>query len=145
VPSGPKYRLRELLGRQSDRPFEYNFEKKRHKDRQLNVAKWLETPWTVHAYLGKQDSAKKSGCVEANEELPPSTPIFLAVADIATLICQPVNRVENFLRRFRLKRPDCFVKLVHRRKNEPQYLYRVRDVWPVLQERLKNWRRKTND
>jgi hypothetical protein len=63
---------------------------------------------------------------------------------LAKRLGQPVARVETFLRRYRKWHRDCCVQVTSRRKSEPQFLYRVEQVWPVLQQKLPEWEKLTD-
>jgi hypothetical protein len=74
---------------------------------------------------------------------PGELPSLLSAADLARALQQPVPRVESFLRRYRADYPDCCTEVEGggTRKNEPRYLYRFADVWPLLQQQLPKWRK----
>jgi hypothetical protein len=57
---------------------------------------------------------------------------LLSASDLARQLGKPIDSVESFLRRYRSRYPDCYTLTEGRRRNEPQYLYRVADVLPVL-------------
>jgi hypothetical protein len=95
---------------------------------------------TTLAYASGQEHVETAA--SAPGELPP----LLSAGDLARVLQQPVARVESFLRRHRVTYPDCCTEVEEggRRKNEPRYLYRTADVWPVLQQQLSKWRRLTD-
>jgi hypothetical protein len=62
---------------------------------------------------------------------------FYTAKDLTRLLGEKFNisspsAVETFLRRFRIQYPDCAREVEGRRRNEPKYIYRTRDVWPDL-------------
>jgi hypothetical protein len=68
-------------------------------------------------------------------EMPPkATPQWASVNDLAAMLKKPRSAVESFLRRYRVKYPDCFMEADSPRRNEPKYLYRIADVLPALKE-----------
>jgi hypothetical protein len=100
------------------------------------------------AGAGESVSAdSSSGADGAVETTPPVThavgtappadwPTFLSAADLARRTRLNSTRLESALRRFREKNPDCCNEQQNPRRNEPRYLYRVADVWPVVQKLL---------
>lgn len=60
-------------------------------------------------------------------------PELLSAPALAKHLGQTPGRVESFLRRYRDKYPDCYREADGKRRNEPRYLYRTRDVLPALQ------------
>jgi hypothetical protein len=82
-----------------------------------------------------------------DDEAPPTEgilPGFLSASELAALVEQPVNPVACFLGRLHKQRPDCRVEADSpRTKNEAQFLYRVKDVLPALQEWAQKRRRAT--
>jgi hypothetical protein len=83
---------------------------------------------------------QKTGSDADKSVTPEALPNLLSARDLARQIGQPHGLVDCFLRRFHEKHPDCRVGTDSPRKNEAHYLYRVADVWPALEERLKKWR-----
>jgi hypothetical protein len=75
----------------------------------------------------------------------PILPEMLSAADLAREIGMDPRRVESFLRRYRKRYPDCCEQIESPRKNEPKYLYRTKDVVPVLTAKLTNKRRTDAD
>jgi hypothetical protein len=65
---------------------------------------------------------------------------FRSTSELARQLEQPTARVEGFLRRYRGKHGDCYIRVAMPRRGESQYLYRFADVWPVLQDQLRIWR-----
>jgi hypothetical protein len=65
-------------------------------------------------------------------------PALLSASDLAKLIKRNPKSVTSFLTRFACKYPDCRSENPTKRKNEPAYLYRTADVWPALQEWVKD-------
>jgi hypothetical protein len=61
-------------------------------------------------------------------------PPFQSARDLADFVRQDGAAVESFLRRYRERFSDCFREAEGQRRNEPRYLYRVKDVWPALRE-----------
>jgi hypothetical protein len=68
----------------------------------------------------------------AAPQTPGVLPQLLSAADLARCLGQPPDRVETFLRRVRTKCLDCYIEVESPRKGEPRYLYRTKDVWPLL-------------
>jgi hypothetical protein len=93
--------------------------------------------------------ATEGGAARRNAETPePAVPpnFLMSAADLAKHLGQPVERVEVALRRHRQNHRDCVVETSNPRVREPRYLYRVRDVWPVLVGKLPGWlKRATTD
>ena len=65
-------------------------------------------------------------------------PTLLSASDIAKFIKRNPKSVTSFLTRFAEKYPGCRAELEVKRVNEPQYLYRTAEVWPAIQEWLKD-------
>jgi hypothetical protein len=65
-------------------------------------------------------------------ELLLHTPSLMSTADLASLIGQPLSKVEPYVRRLRERNKNCFEEIENPRKNEPKYLYRSKDVLPIL-------------
>jgi hypothetical protein len=63
---------------------------------------------------------------------------LLSASDIADRVGRKRESVTSFLTRFAAKCPDCRVSTETKRKNEPSYLYRTADVWPALEQWLKD-------
>jgi hypothetical protein len=68
----------------------------------------------------------------AAEQLETFLPSHLSAPDLARLHGLPKDNVESFLRRYRRNFPDCYIENESRRKNDPHYLYRTKDVMPAL-------------
>jgi hypothetical protein len=64
--------------------------------------------------------------------LAPELTFFMPASQLAEKIDRPVASVESFLRRYREKYPDCCFETDGRRRNEPKYMYRTKDVWHAL-------------
>lgn len=69
----------------------------------------------------------------------PNSP-FMAAADLAQYLGVGINKIDVALRRFLKNNPSCRQEVKDRRKGEPQYLYRVPQVWSMLVEKLPGWR-----
>jgi hypothetical protein len=91
------------------------------------------------------DVVAADGQQQLSAETPEVPPALLAAADLARKLGQPVQRVETFLRRFRVTHPDCFEGVENHRRNEPRILYRTADVWPALQRKLTTWQQLPTD
>ena len=68
---------------------------------------------------------------------PAIMPDKLSADDLAKLLRQNGHEgtndaVESWLRRYRIKYPDCFDMIGSPRRNEAKILYRTSDVWPHL-------------
>jgi hypothetical protein len=85
---------------------------------------------------GKRPSSQGSGRGAGDsDELPdPATlPPLLPSADLAQLCRVPANALDTALRRHAESHPDCRTDVPNPRRGEPRVLYRVRDVWPIVQ------------
>jgi hypothetical protein len=80
---------------------------------------------------------------QAHDEPPANDPdavpcsALLSAADLAKRFGLSKNAVEVYLRRYRTEYPDCAVSTDGRRRNEPNYLYRLADVLPHLKAHFK--------
>ncbi len=89
---------------------------------------------TTPPHIGTRESEGESLSGPAGEILP----ALLSATDLARKLgCKPKS-VGTFLTRFAVDHRDCRVEVPSPRKNEPDYFYRVSDVWPALQQ----WARK---
>ncbi len=75
-----------------------------------------------------------AGPAHSAETPAKTTPQWASVNDLAVMLKKPRSAVESFLRRYRVKYPDCFMEADSPRRNEPRYLYRIADVLPALKE-----------
>jgi hypothetical protein len=106
----------------------------------------------VALLLREEEKGTESGAREkAPAGSPPkgtfeeeSLPAALSATELAKRLNAKYGKVESFLRRYRKKYPDCYVEAEGRRRTTAQYLYRVAEVWPVLQQRY-GVRRATDD
>jgi hypothetical protein len=91
--------------------------------------------WTAAA--SAQTDGHADHATDPSQASPP-TSALLSASDLARKLGQPVSRVESFLRRYRVKYPDCFHMNDRddRRRNEPTYLYRTADVLPALRDHV---------
>ncbi|MFO0805091.1 MAG: hypothetical protein U0791_18450 [Gemmataceae bacterium] len=65
-------------------------------------------------------------------------PVLLSASDIARHISRNPKSVTSFLTRLAVRLPDCRIENESKRKTEPKYLYRTADVWPSLENWLKD-------
>jgi hypothetical protein len=79
-----------------------------------------------------QPTVEEDQC--APEGLGADGQTFLSASAIAKKLNMNPERVESALRRFRKKFPDCCQEADGRRRNEPQYLYRLADVMPCIEK-----------
>jgi hypothetical protein len=119
----------------------------------LDLPDWEDIRVAVQLEAAKAQAARKATVMLGGDRVVGAKPVeppavllaMLSATDIARYINQPVGRVETFLRRFREKKPDCAEPVNNPRRGEPHYLYRVADVWPMIQEKLKSWSKLTDD
>lgn len=91
------------------------------------------------AASGADRQEKAKGADESEDSQPPDLlPAQLSAPDIATRLKRNPKSVSSFLTRLAGKRPDCRIEVENRRRNEPQYLYRTADVWPLLEKWTKD-------
>jgi hypothetical protein len=90
-----------------------------------------------------ETTARNGGGIAAVAEVAPM-PIFAGAAELARRLGQRTDRVESFLRRLREQFPDCYINTEQPRVNEPRYLYRTADVWPLLERKQNDWRQLTD-
>src|SRR5205085_1494242 len=72
----------------------------------------------------------------------PPTPLseLLSAGDLAKILNEPVGRVEVALRRYRGKYPDCAIETEKdRRRTDPAFMYRTKEVWPFLLKKKRDW------
>ncbi len=74
-------------------------------------------------------------------ETPPAAEL-LSAADIAKLVEQDSKRVDKALGRFAETHHDCRIEVKNRKVREARWLYRTKEVWPILMQHLANWRSK---
>lgn len=74
---------------------------------------------------------------DANAKPAWTATALLAAPDIARHIGRNPKTVESLLRRYAEKHPDCRMETQSKRKNEPGFLYRTAEVWPVIDNWMK--------
>ena len=103
---------------------------------------WILTLRDAGDLLHKVESAAPSSTVtggsEGGQPAEAILPVMLSASDIAKRIKRNPKSVTSFLTRFAEKYPDCRVENNSKRKNEPGYLYRTADVWPALEQWMKD-------
>jgi hypothetical protein len=91
----------------------------------------IDTPPTAEPISPKTVGGEKSeGGTLADSLLP----AMLSASDIAKLIKRNPKSVSTFLTRYAKKHRDCRREIPTRRQNEPGFLYRTGDVWPALEQ-----------
>jgi hypothetical protein len=95
-------------------------------------------------YFAARRAAAPPPSQAAAAEAPPGAPPeaeLLSARDLASRLGLKPDRVEVVLRRYRDEYPDCYVDTDSggggRRRNQPRYLYRTRDVLPHLRRHFR--------
>jgi hypothetical protein len=100
-----------------------------------------ESPPNIGATSNSEAALPTQTAPTADEPSEP-TSRFLSSAELAEQLGIPdrANAVDLALRQFAESHPDCREPVQKPRKGEPRVIYRVKDVWPFLHERLPRWR-----
>jgi hypothetical protein len=83
-----------------------------------------------------------SNCVNQADQVTVGTLLlaeFMSASDLAKSVGQPEKKVDQFLRQYLIAHPDCREKIERSRRGEARYVYRTREVWNALLERVKEW------
>jgi hypothetical protein len=94
---------------------------------------------TVMAAVAAAGGAAGAGAERAGNRAPPlpsNLPASLSAADLAKATGLNKAALDTALRRYAKGHPDCRIEQGNPRPNEPQYQYRVADVWPVVSRLL---------
>jgi hypothetical protein len=92
----------------------------------------------IEAEDRKQWAGQGGGNGESNSVTPSVLPKLMSAADLAKAASLNQAALDTALRRYAAKYPDCRIEQESPRPNEPRYLYRVADVWSVVQKLLAN-------